>query len=85
MPGQYFLGRIARLLWVIMLPGQVMCFRLPARQDFFSGLSTLDFVKSNHIISYSKKALEKIREPLEKIAGIEGLSKHLESVKARFQ
>jgi histidinol dehydrogenase len=51
---------------------------------FFSGLSVLDFVKSNHIISYSKKALEKAREPLEKIAGIEGLSKHLESVKARF-
>ncbi len=52
---------------------------------FFSGLSVLDFIKSNHIISYSKKALEKMREPLEKIAGIEGLSKHLESVKARFE
>lgn len=51
---------------------------------FFSGLSVADFMKSNHIISYSKKALEKIREPLEKIACIEGLEKHLESVKARF-
>ncbi len=51
---------------------------------FFSGLSALDFIKSTHIISYSKKALEKIRVPLEKIAGIEGLSKHVESVKARF-
>jgi histidinol dehydrogenase len=51
---------------------------------FFSGLSVLDFVKSSHVISYSKKALEKVREPLEKVAGIEGLSKHVESVKARF-
>ncbi|MDD4953353.1 MAG: histidinol dehydrogenase, partial [Candidatus Omnitrophica bacterium] len=51
---------------------------------FFSGLSVSDFTKSNHIISYPKKALEKIREPLEKIACIEGLSKHLDSVKARF-
>lgn len=51
---------------------------------FFSGLSVFDFVKSNHIISYSKKALEKIREPLEKIAGIEGLQKHVDSVKSRF-
>lgn len=51
---------------------------------FFSGLSTLDFVKSSHIIGYSKRALEKMREPLEKIAGIEGLSKHLDSVKIRF-
>ncbi|OGX44715.1 MAG: histidinol dehydrogenase [Omnitrophica WOR_2 bacterium RIFCSPLOWO2_12_FULL_51_8] len=51
---------------------------------FFSGLSVLDFIKSSHVISYSKKALEKIKEPLEKIACIEGLEKHLESVKARF-
>jgi len=52
---------------------------------FFSGLSVFDFMKSSHIISYSKKALEKIKDPLEKIAGIEGLSKHLDSVKIRFQ
>lgn len=51
---------------------------------FFSGLSVCDFMKSSHIISYSKKALEKMREPLEKIAGIEGLQKHVDSVKARF-
>jgi len=52
---------------------------------FFSGLSVCDFMKSNHIISYSKKALEKMREPLEKIAGIEGLNKHIDSVKTRFE
>jgi len=51
---------------------------------FFSGLSVFDFVKSCHIISYTKKSLEKMREPLEKIAGIEGLQKHVESVKTRF-
>lgn len=52
---------------------------------FFSGISVLDFIKSSHIIGYSKKALEKIREPLEKVAGIEGLDGHLDSVKARFE
>jgi len=51
---------------------------------FFSGLSVFDFIKSNHIISYSKKALEKMREPIDKIAGIEGLQKHVDSVKLRF-
>lgn len=51
---------------------------------FFSGLSVSDFLKSIHVVNYSKKALEKVREPLEKIAGIEGLVKHLDSVKARF-
>lgn len=52
---------------------------------FFSGLGLSDFYKSSHIISYTKKALEKIREPLEKVAGIERLNKHLDSVKARFE
>jgi histidinol dehydrogenase len=52
---------------------------------FFSGLGVSDFYKSSHIISYTKKALEKIREPLEKVAGIERLTKHLDSVKARFE
>ncbi len=51
---------------------------------FFSGLSVLDFMKSSHVIIYSRKALEKIKEPLEKIAGTEGLDKHLDSVKIRF-
>ena len=51
---------------------------------FFSGLSVSDFYKVSHLISYTRKALEKVREPLERIAGIEGLQKHLDSVKVRF-
>ncbi len=51
---------------------------------FFSGLCLSDFTKTSHIISYSKKALEKIRDPLDKVATIEGLSKHSESIKVRF-
>jgi histidinol dehydrogenase len=51
---------------------------------FFSGLGIDDFIKSSHLISYSKKALEKAKEPIEKISAIEGLPKHLESVKVRF-
>jgi histidinol dehydrogenase len=51
---------------------------------FFSGLSVTDFIKHSHIIRYSKKSLEKIRDPIEKIAGIEGLNSHLDSVKVRF-
>lgn len=52
---------------------------------FFSGLGVSDFYKSSHILSFTKKALEKIREPLEKVAGIERLSKHMDSVKVRFE
>lgn len=52
---------------------------------FFSGLSLSHFTKTSHLISYTKKALEKTREPLEKVANLEGLTKHFESVKIRFQ
>ena len=52
---------------------------------FFSGLGMRDFVKSSHIISYTKKGLEKGRASLEKLAEIEGLPRHLDSVKVRFK
>lgn len=51
---------------------------------FFSGLCISDFVKKGHLISYSKRALEKIKDPIEKIAALEGFTKHSESVKIRF-
>lgn len=52
---------------------------------FFSGLSVGDFLKSTHIISYSKKALEESRPHIERLCQIEGLTKHFESVKKRFE
>jgi len=51
---------------------------------FFSGLSLKEFIRSTNIISCSKKALEKFSSPLEKIAAIEGMNKHLDSVKMRL-
>ena len=50
----------------------------------FSGLCLSDFYKKSHIISYSKRALEKVRPAIEKVAKLEGLPKHYESVNARF-
>lgn len=52
---------------------------------FFSGISLSSFTKSSHVIAYSKKALERVREPLEKVALLEGMSKHAESVNVRFK
>ncbi len=52
---------------------------------FSSGLSLSSFMKTSHIISYSRKALEKVRGPLEHIASIEGLVKHAEAVNIRFK
>ena len=38
---------------------------------FFSGISSDDFLKSSHIISYSKKALEKVKGAVESLATLE--------------
>lgn len=51
---------------------------------FFSGLCLSDFTKTSHVIAYSKKALERIRGPLKKIALIEGMKKHSDSIDIRF-
>lgn len=52
---------------------------------FFSGLCLSDFTKTSHVISYSKKALEKMREPIDTVAKIEGLIKHADSINVRFK
>lgn len=51
---------------------------------FFSGLSLGDFTKSSHVVSYSRRALEKVRGHVEYLATLEGLPRHMESVKIRF-
>ena len=52
---------------------------------FFSGLSVYDFLRNTHIISYSKRALEEAKPHIERLCQIEGLVKHFESVKKRFE
>lgn len=52
---------------------------------FFSGLSIGDFLRSTHFVSYSKRALEKVRSSVEKVSSLEGLTKHAESIRVRFR
>jgi histidinol dehydrogenase len=52
---------------------------------FFSGICLQDFMKSTHVISYSRKALEKVKDSVEYLATLEGLPKHKESVRVRFE
>ncbi|MBU2103039.1 MAG: histidinol dehydrogenase [Candidatus Omnitrophota bacterium] len=51
---------------------------------FFSSLSASEFLKETHIISYTKKALQDEAQVVEKIASLEGMTKHLESVRKRL-
>ena len=50
---------------------------------FFSSLSVREFLKEVHLLHYTKKALSEEAEVLEKIASLEGMKKHIESVKKR--
>ncbi|MFH0839140.1 MAG: histidinol dehydrogenase [Candidatus Omnitrophota bacterium] len=52
---------------------------------FFSGLCVNDFIKTIHVISYPKKSLEKVKAAIEKLTSLEGLPKHAESTRIRFQ
>lgn len=83
--GAVFLGHYSPVAVGDYAAGPSHVLPTSSTAKFFSGLSLSDFLKSSHIISYSKKALEDIRQPLEKMAEIEGLNKHLESIKARFE
>ncbi len=82
--GAIFLGPFSPVALGDYLAGPSHVLPTGGSARFFSGLSVADFIKSNHIISYTRKALEKARGPLEKIVGIEKLEQHAESVKARF-
>lgn len=52
---------------------------------FFSPLNVDDFLKKTSIISYSREALEKVHEDIEKFAESEGLTAHANSIKVRFE
>ena len=50
----------------------------------FSGLGVEDFIRRTHVITYTKRALERFREPLEQLTTIEGLPRHFEPIKVRL-
>lgn len=52
---------------------------------FFSPVNVDDFIKKTSIISYSREALEKVHEDIERFAESEGLTAHANSIKVRFE
>ena len=83
--GAIFLGPYSPVAVGDYVAGPSHVLPTGGRARFFSGLGAQDFYKCSHVLSYTKAALEDIRRPLEKIAAIEGLKKHLDSVKVRFE
>lgn len=52
---------------------------------FYSPLGVDDFVKKSSLIFYDRKALEKSKDKIIKIAESEGLTAHANSIKVRFE
>ena len=50
----------------------------------FSGLGLDDFIRRTHLITYTKKGLERMREPLAQLTAIEGLPRHFDAIKVRL-
>lgn len=83
--GAVFLGQYSPAAVGDYIAGPSHVLPTAGTARFFSGLSIRDFLKSSHVISYSKRALESTVSDIERIASLEGLSKHIESVKERFK
>lgn len=52
---------------------------------FFSPLNVGDFVKKSSVISYTRKALEEVKDDIIRFAGAEGLTAHANAIKVRFE
>lgn len=52
---------------------------------FFSPLNLSDFMKKSSVISYTKKALEGVKDDVIKFAESEGLSAHANAIRVRFE
>ena len=51
---------------------------------YFSPLSASTFMKSSQVISYTREALEKVREPIQKLTEMEGMVLHRISLEVRY-
>ncbi|MFH0772287.1 MAG: histidinol dehydrogenase [Candidatus Omnitrophota bacterium] len=82
--GAIFLGQYTPAVVGDYIAGPSHVLPTGGTARFFSGLGVEAFMKSSHIVSYSRKALEKAKKSIEKISKMEGLSRHFESINARF-
>lgn len=52
---------------------------------FFSPLNVADFIKKSSVISYTRKALEEVKDDVVLFAEAEGLDAHANAIKVRFE
>ena len=62
-----------------------MFFLQAGQPGSFSPLNVSDFIKKSSIISYTRKALEKVKDDVILFAESEGLKAHADAVRVRFE
>jgi histidinol dehydrogenase len=82
--GAIFLGQYSPVTVGDYIAGPSHVLPTGGAARIFSGLGVDDFVRKTHLISYTRKALERMRNPIECLTTLEGLPKHFDSVKVRL-
>lgn len=82
--GALFLGRYTPPAVADYVAGPNHVLPTGGTARFFSPLGFDDYVKRSNVVSYSKEELLKVREHLARLAQMEGLDAHGESVGSRF-
>lgn len=83
--GAIFLGEYTPVALGDYIAGPSHVLPTAGSARFFSGLCVREFMKQIHIVNYTKKALQEEVSVVEKIASLEGMKKHIESVKKRLE
>ena len=81
--GAVFLGNYSPVAIGDYLAGPSHTLPTGGSARFFSGLSTLSFLKGFSVICWKKGEIKKLGGLIEKLAKIEGLPEHAKSVKIR--
>ena len=82
--GAIFLGEFSPVAIGDYIAGPSHVLPTGGAARFSSGLGVEDFFKKSSIISYDKGALRKYAGAIEKLAKVEGLKAHAETIKVRF-
>lgn len=82
--GALFLGRYTPPSVADYIAGPNHVLPTGGTARFFSPLSVNDYVKVSNIVHYTKQELAKVKDPLIRLAHIEGFDAHAKSAQSRF-
>lgn len=82
--GAIFLGAYSPAVIGDYIAGPSHVLPTSGTARYFSPLSAASFIKGTQVISYTKEALTKVREPIRQLTEMEGLILHRISIESRF-